>query len=87
MERAKDHISQLQGSQEHIVVFSYSWLENVAYIHDDVLVALRERCTENGQDFSGEFFAEEDSQALVQRICSYIYKSGNKKYTLFAMYQ
>ena len=86
MEKMKNMISAKQGSLDHIVTFAYCWLDNVAYIHDDVLNAMREQCRANNIDFSSEFFANEDSEAQIQSICSNIYSSNNSKYILFAMY-
>lgn len=37
----KAEMDSLKASQEHIVTFAYAWLDNVSYIHDDVLSAMR----------------------------------------------
>lgn len=80
-------IDKLYESLQHIVKFSYVWLDNVVYIHDSVLENLRTVARENGVDYSNEFFAIEDTKTLVNTICSNIYSSGNAKYIQLAMLQ
>ena len=59
--------------------FAFISLDNLYYLHDQLLTTMRETATRNKVDFSDEFYAVVDTRALIDSLCRIIYKSSHEK--------